>query len=229
MEKRRKEVFERRCVLLQIIDVIKLIGKQGIPYRGDKSEAAYKLDDASLNYGKFLEIILHLSNTDNILKSHVQKLIEQSKRAHLLAEVKGNNKYGRGSLVTFLSSTTVTNIIQHIGHEIQNIISNQVKEANIFAIMMGTTMDLSSFDQCSIVLRYVIHDEICERIIGLKHVISTSGQALFDTLRNTLDVLNLPLENCIANTFDGAANMYGQYNGVSEKLSEIIANHVHMY
>jgi len=229
MEKQRKEVFERRCVLLQIIDVIKLIGKQGIPYRGDKSEAAYKLDDASLNHGNFLEIILLLSNTDGIFKSHVQKSIEQSKRAYQSAEAKGNKKYGRGSLVTFLSSTTATNIIRHIGHEIQNIISNQVKEAKLFSIMMDTTMDLSTFDQCSIVLRYVVHDEVCERVIALKHVISTSGQSLFDTLCNTLNVLNLPLENCIANAFDGAANMCGQYNGVSTKLSEIIANHIHTW
>lgn len=229
LEKRKKEVFEKRCVLLQIIEVIKLIGKQGLPYRGDKSEAAYKLDDSSLNHGNFLEIILLLSNTDNILKLHVQKAIEQSKKFHELAETKGNKKYGRGSLVTFLSSTTVTNIIQHIGHEIKSIISNQIKEAKMFSVMMDTTMDLSSYDQCSIVLRYVIHDEVCERVIGLKHVTSTSGQSLFDTLRNSLDELNLSLENCVANSFDGAANMCGQYKGVSAKLSEIIANHVHTW
>lgn len=117
MEKQRKEVFERRCALLQIIDEIKLIGKLKT-YRGDKSEAAYKLDDVSLNHGNFLEIILLLSNTDGILKSHVQKSIEQSKRAYQSAEAKGNKKYGRGCLVKFLSSTTITNIIQHIGHEI---------------------------------------------------------------------------------------------------------------
>lgn len=187
------------------------------------------MNDATINHGNFLEIILLLANTDNILKSHVQKSIEQSKRAHDLVEANGNNKYGRGSLVTFLSSTTVTYIIQHIGHEIKNIISDQVKEAKSFSVMMDTTMDLSSFDQCSIVLRYVIHDEVCERVIGLKHVVSTSGQALFDTLHNTLSELNLPIENCVANAFDGAANMCGQYNGVSAKLSEIIANHVHTW
>lgn len=76
---------------------------------------------------------------------------------------------------------------------------------------------------------YVIHDEVCERVIALKHVFSTSGQSLFDTLCNTLDVLNLPLENCIANAFDGAANMCGPYNGVSTKLSEIIANYIHTW
>jgi hypothetical protein len=158
MEKQRKEVYERRCVLLQIINVIKLIG--------DKNEAAYRLDDDSLNHGNFLEIILLLSNTDNILKSHVQKSIELSKKAHQSAVTKGNKKYGRGSLVTFLSSTIVTNIIQHIGHEIQNITLNQVKEAKMFSIMMDTRAlhgpvwtgpDWTRLDRGSVLVRLFIY------------------------------------------------------------------------
>jgi len=71
-------------------------------------------------------------------------------------------------------------------------------------------MDLSSFDQCSIVLRYVYHLEVCERLIRLKHVVSTSGSSLFETLQNTLTGLELPLQNCVANTFYSVANMSGQ-------------------
>jgi len=71
--------------------------------------------------------------------------------------------------------------------------------------MMVTTMELFSFDKC-----LIVHDDICE------HVIFTSGEALFDTLRNIPDVHNLPLDNCITNVFDGAASMCGQYDGVSK-------------
>lgn len=41
--------------------------------------------------------------------------------------------------------------------------------------------------------------------------------------------LDLPLNNCVANAFDGAANMSGQYNGITAKLPEVIANHVHTW
>jgi len=235
LKKRKIEVNERRCVVLQIIEVIKLIAKQGLPFRGNKTEAAYKLDDSSINHGNFLEIILLLTKSDNILKSHIEKSIKLSKEHHDRAQninmklLKTTTKIGRGNLVTFLSATTITTIIQLIGNEIKNIISREVKKAKIFSVMMDTTMDLSSYDQCSIVLRYVPHNEVYERLIGLKHVTSTSGNSLFETLKDTLAELDLPLNNCVANAFDGAANMSGQYNGVTAKLSEVIANHVHTW
>lgn len=235
LQKRKIEVNERRCVLLQIIEVIKLICKQGLPFRGDKSEAAYKLDDSSLNHGNFLKIILLLSKSDDILKSHIEKSIKLSKEHHDRAQninmkaLKTTTKIGRGNLVTFLSATTVTTIIKLIGKEIKNMISRKVKKAKIFSVMMDTTMDLSSYDQCSIVLRYVPHNEVCERLIGLKHVTSTSGNLLFETLKDTLAELDLPLNNCEANAFDGAANMSGHYNGVTAKLSEVITSHVHTW
>lgn len=233
LKKRKNEVFERRNVLLQVIEVIKLIGKQGLPFRDDKSEAAYKLNDSSLNHGNFLEIILLLSKSDNILKSHREKSIKLSKEHHDRAQninmkaLKTTTKIGRGNLVTFLSAPTVTTIIKLIGNEIKNIISREVKKAKIFSVMMDTTMDLSSYDQCSIVLRFVPHNEVSERLLGLKHVTSTSGDSLFETLKNTLAEFDLPLKNCVA--FDGAAKMSGQYNGVTSKLSKVIANHVHTW
>jgi hypothetical protein len=52
---------------------------QGLPFKGEKCEAAYKLDHSSLNHGNFLEIILLLSKYYNILKSNLEKLIKLSK------------------------------------------------------------------------------------------------------------------------------------------------------
>ncbi|KAE9523384.1 hypothetical protein AGLY_016332 [Aphis glycines] len=240
-EKREKTVQHLLCGeqlkkrKIEIIEVIKLIGKQVLPFRGIKSEAAYKLDDSSINHSNFLEIILLLSKFDNILKSHIEKSIKLSKEHHDRAQninmklLKTTTKIGRENLVTFLSATTITTIIQLIGNEIKNIISREVKKGKIFSVMMDTTVDLSSYDQCSIVLRYVPHNEVYERLIGLKHVTSTSGNSLFETLKDTLAELDLPLNNCVANAFDGAANMNGQYNGVTAKLSEVIANHVHTW
>lgn len=79
LNKRKKEVAERRKVLHGVIDVIKLIGKQGLAFRGSRKEGAHYLDDPSINHGNFLEIVLLLSNYNDTLGNHVKSAIESSK------------------------------------------------------------------------------------------------------------------------------------------------------
>jgi len=74
---RKTQVENNRNVLLRLIDVIKLIGKRGLSYRGKTNEAAYSLDDSSLDHGNFLEITLLISKYDSLLKSHLDKIIKK--------------------------------------------------------------------------------------------------------------------------------------------------------
>jgi hypothetical protein len=47
-----KEIECRRLVIKRLIDIITFIGRQGLSYR-DKDEAAYNLEDRSVNHGNF--------------------------------------------------------------------------------------------------------------------------------------------------------------------------------
>jgi len=61
----------------RIIDVIKLIGKGELSYRNRNNEAAYTLNDTSLDHGNFLEIIILLSKYDEVIKCHLDKVIKK--------------------------------------------------------------------------------------------------------------------------------------------------------
>lgn len=78
--KRKKEVIELRQVASTIINVLKLIGKQGLAIRG-QFESAYSFDDPSVNHGNFLEIILLLCNYDKNLEAHITRVMKISKSA----------------------------------------------------------------------------------------------------------------------------------------------------
>ncbi len=54
-------------MLERVVDVVKVIGKRGLSYRGSQSEAAYTLEDISVDHGNFLELILLISKYDNCL------------------------------------------------------------------------------------------------------------------------------------------------------------------
>lgn len=97
----------------------------------------------------FLEIVLLLTKTDINLNDHVNNAIVESKK-----RTKGKGT-GRGSLFTFLSPTTIANIIQSIHKLMLNKISEEVNSAGEYSIIMDSTMDISTHDQCVFVLRYV--------------------------------------------------------------------------
>ena len=98
----------------RIIDVIKVLGKRGLAYRRSENEAAYTLEDHTVDHGNFLELILLLGKYDFCLKEHLDSCIENSKKLHLSGGTRG-----RGSLVTLLSKTTVNSVIDAIHHLIQ--------------------------------------------------------------------------------------------------------------
>lgn len=78
---RETQVRNKRDVLQRVIDIITLIGKRGLSYRGKTHEAAYTLDDRSLDHGNFLEMLILLSKYDVVLHDHITHVINKSKIA----------------------------------------------------------------------------------------------------------------------------------------------------
>lgn len=226
LNKRKQEVAERRKVVHGVIDVVKLIGKQGLALRGKRHEAGYSLGDNAVNHGNFLEIFLLLSNYDHTLEKHVKTVITTSTNA---LEKSKKKKRGRGSQISFLSKTTIMKIVGIIKEIILDELVCDIKKAVKFSILMDTTIDISGYDQCAIVVRYVDGKEVKERLLGLKTVQSSTAQGLLQDLLTELEKHELKVGNCVADAFDGASNMSGEYNGVSAKLKELVPNHTHTW
>ena len=51
-------VEKRRKIMIRIIEVVKVIGKRGLSFRGSSNESGYNLDDDKIDHGNFLELIL---------------------------------------------------------------------------------------------------------------------------------------------------------------------------
>jgi hypothetical protein len=51
--KKKEEVLKQRSIVMRIIDIIKMLGKQALPFRGRTNELAYTLDNEVLNHGNF--------------------------------------------------------------------------------------------------------------------------------------------------------------------------------
>jgi len=77
----------------------------------------------------------------------------------------------------------------------------------MFSILIDTTQDITVIDQCSIVIRYVLHDNVYEKLVAVKPCHDSSGKGMSELLLNTLQKLEINVENCIGNSTDGDANM----------------------
>ncbi len=221
---RNEQIQFRRDVFKRIIDVIKLIGKCGLSYRGKRNEAAYLLDHSELEHGVALEILLLLRKYDSTLNLHLTNVIAESKKAH----DDGNKK--RTNFLTFISKTTLNYVIEAIRTLMQKTISAEVNEAGMYSIQIDTTQDISVKDQCSIVVRYVKNTTVYERLLDIVQCTSSTGQSILELFKNVILANGIDIKKCVGNSTDGAANMQGHYNGFTAWLkNETLLIHVWCY
>ncbi|KAL4141853.1 hypothetical protein QTP88_004409 [Uroleucon formosanum] len=209
-------------ILERVIETIKMIGKRGLSYCG-ANEAAYTLDNNSLDHGNLLEILMLISKFDPILNNHVQKCIDKSKKIH-----KNKNTKGRDDLVSFFSKTTANVIIEGITKLIKQNISEEINQANFFTIQIDTTQDINVVDQCSIIVRYV-NNQVHERVVSIVNCKSGKGKDMHELVSNELNKLNIDITKCIENSTDGAANMQGQYKGFTKWLTDDAPKQLHVW
>jgi hypothetical protein len=146
----------------RIIDVIKLIDKRGLSYRGHRNEGAENLNDFSLDHGNFLNILLLSKKYDVFLSEHIDSITKSVSANH----ERGKGK-GRGASLTFIYKSTVNMVIDSISHFMKKSISDEIRDVVMFSVHLDTTQDISVQDQSSIILRYVHYKGIQEKLLAV--------------------------------------------------------------
>ena len=123
--------------------------------------------------------------------------------------------------------TTVNKIINIISDIVKNEIMKEVKNTGMLSVQIDSIQDISAHDQCAIVLRYVVRDRAKERLVRRINVDNSSGKCLHMLLQNPLSEIGLTLEQCIGDSFDGAANMSGVYSGLQALMKAARPSHIH--
>lgn len=169
---RKKQAEEKRQVLTRINDIIKMIGKRGLSFRGTSSnEVAYTLSEHTIDHGTILEMVILLSKYDPIPKLHIDSSIEKSKSCHNAGSRQG------GGTSTFFSKTTIDYLLDTCSSMIKSSNSKEVIEAGMYSILLDTTQDTSISDQCSVIIRYVSKCSVKERLKAMVKCKSLTGEA----------------------------------------------------
>lgn len=197
---RTKQIQENREKLRPIVDAVILCGRQNLAFRGHRDDSKH-LETNDVNPGNFLEILKYGARCANI--SFEDFLHSNPRNA------------------TYRSKTTQNQLIDICGELVTREIVAEVKEAKFFSVFADEATDCANIEQMSLVVRFVdktfsIREEFLEFVpckLGL------SGEAVAQTILNTLHELDLPIDDCRGQGYDGAGNMAGQLSGAAARIT----------
>ena len=119
------------------------------------------------------------------------------------------------------SGSRQNEIVELFAHDIVRRIANEARTNGCFSIIVDGTQDVSGKEQESICIRYIDANlEPHEQFVGMYDPPETSGKAIATCVLDVLLRLQLPLAMLRGQTYDGAANMSGIYNGCQAIVRE---------
>ena len=192
-----KQKAENRDMLKIILSSIRFLGRQGLALRGH-----YKSADGS--------------NTGSEEDSNFLQLLKTRAEDHpqLL-------KWMERSQDKFLSPDIQNEILSIMAQFIQREIARDVS-GKWFTIMVDETTDQSNTEQMVFCLRHVDDNlAVHEEFIGLYSLELTSAESLIFTIKDVLLRMNLKIENCRGQCYDGASSMSGHVSGVAKRVMDL--------
>ena len=123
---------------------------------------------------------------------------------------------------------------KYVSHDIQNEllkimalsvlrdISRSVHESTFYSIMCDECTDASNKEKLVICIRWIGNSdlEVHEDVIGLYAVADISAATIVKVIKDALVRMNLGLNKCRGQCYDGASNMSGPRSGVAKQLHD---------
>ena len=91
-----------------------------------------------------------------------------------------------------------------------------------FQKMADEVTEVSSYELLVICIRWIDHNfEPHEDMIGFYQIEDIKSEALFNSIKDTLNRMDIPLMDCRGQCYDGTSNMVGAKTGVATRIKEI--------
>ncbi|CAK6976724.1 zinc finger MYM-type protein 1-like [Scomber scombrus] len=148
-----------------------------------------------------------------------QGIAQRGHREHDQAENKVANKISKNPSNAKYTHHEIQNEIFNIMADmVRKQISEEIKEAGHFAIMVDESKDISKKEQISVVVRYLHNETVLEEFLNFTPADGLDADSLLTSIKMTLSQCNIDVNSCIGQCYDGAAVMAGCINGVQEKF-----------
>ncbi|KAL9662085.1 hypothetical protein QQ045_026913 [Rhodiola kirilowii] len=117
----------------------------------------------------------------------------------------------------YLSHKIQNELILLIAAEIKGAVLKRIKEAKYFSVILDCTPDISKQEQMTLIIRRVdvstVPIQVQEYFLQFLVVNDTTGQGLFEELKNVLHHLGLDIDDVRGQGHDNGSNMKGKHKG----------------
>jgi len=197
---RKMQVSTNRQIVSQLIDIVCYLAKHQLAFRGHREAWSENIK------GNFKDLVELIASHSPVLSSHIS-----------LIKLKGRKE------LSFVSSDKQNQLISSVAENISNKIQLEILAAKLFSISIDSTFDSSRKEQISFIVRYANDNSgtVYERLIALKESDKTTGKVLFKTFEDVMIREGFEWKtNLIGQSYDGASNMSGEYNGLQAHIKE---------
>uniref|UniRef100_A0A672GMX8 HAT C-terminal dimerisation domain-containing protein n=1 Tax=Salarias fasciatus TaxID=181472 RepID=A0A672GMX8_SALFA len=190
------KVKENREILKDLINATCFLAKQQLAFRGNDESTG------SANRGNYVELLHAFAEKDDRLARHSET----------------------STVSSGLSNRIQNDLIEAVGDVIRNDIKKEIGAAPFVAVEVDETTDVTSQAQISAILRYVATSEagceVEEAFLGFDDVSEDRrAPAIAEYVLGVLEKYDCT-DKLVAQTYDGAAVMASQLNGVQAKVKE---------
>ncbi|XP_061775076.1 zinc finger MYM-type protein 1-like isoform X1 [Nerophis ophidion] len=192
------KVKENREILKDLINVTCFLAKQQLAFRGNDESTG------STNRGNYVELLYAIAENDH--DDRLARHLETS------------------TVFSGLSNTIQNDLIEAVGDVIRNDIKKEISAAPFVAVEVDETTDVTNQAQISVILRYVAKTEagylVREAFLGFDDVSNDRrAPAIAEYVLGVLKKYDC-VKKLVAQTYDGAAVMASELNGVQAKIKE---------
>ncbi|XP_046906195.1 zinc finger MYM-type protein 1-like [Hypomesus transpacificus] len=120
---------------------------------------------------------------------------------------------------TYLGHNTQNEMIDCLAEMVRSSIITEVKQSEVFSIMVDETKDISKKEQMSFLVRYYYNGSICESCLTFEAAERLNAAALSQKIIEILQKYGLDYRNhLVGQAYDGASVMSGKNRGVQARI-----------
>lgn len=218
----QKLASKNREIIKSLFDCMLLCVKRGFALRGHRDSGTPSVE-MGVDEDSGAESVVNLGNFKSIVQFSAQTG-NQVLADHLCSHAKN---------ATYLSNTAQADMLHVILQTLQKMVVENARDQTgkfIYAISADEVTDASTTEQLAIVIRTVSKEgRVDERLLEFVEMKSIAGVDVSNAIQNCLIKHNFSINDCRAQTYDGAGNMSGHLNGARTHIQNLepLADYYH--